>query len=61
MDEAERLSGLIAGVYDAALDPALWPVVLRKAGGFANGSAAAQTRRFFDRSRRPPHFSRLGF
>jgi PAS domain-containing protein len=41
LDEAARLSNLIAGIYDAALDPALWPVALRKASGFVNGSAAA--------------------
>ena len=41
MDEAQQVSTLIAGIYDAALDPSLWPVVLRKASGFVNGSAAS--------------------
>src|SRR3954452_10565482 len=31
MDEAARLSALIANIYDAALDPSLWPGVLGQA------------------------------
>ena len=38
--EIERLSALIGDVYDAALDPALWPSVLEKICAFASGSAA---------------------
>lgn len=41
MDEAQQLSTLIGGIYDAALDPALWPVVLRKATSFTEGSSAS--------------------
>ncbi|MGH6867043.1 MAG: hypothetical protein ACREDO_12980 [Methyloceanibacter sp.] len=41
MDEAQQLSILIGGIYDAALDPALWPVVLRKATSFTEGSSAS--------------------
>ena len=40
MSEAEQLSALIAGVYDANLDPSLWPDVLRKSAGFVRGSSA---------------------
>jgi hypothetical protein len=41
LDEAERLSSLIGGIYDAALDPALWPLALRKASLFVNGHSSA--------------------
>jgi DNA-binding CsgD family transcriptional regulator len=40
MDEAQQLSTLIGGIYDAALDPALWPLALRKAGNFVKGPSA---------------------
>jgi DNA-binding CsgD family transcriptional regulator len=40
MDEA-RLSSLIGDIYDAALDPALWPAVLEQAAGFVGGTASA--------------------
>ncbi len=41
MLEVEIFSGLIGEVYDAALDPELWPMVLRHAAEFVGGSAAA--------------------
>jgi DNA-binding CsgD family transcriptional regulator/PAS domain-containing protein len=41
MHEAERLSRLIAAVYDAALDRTLWPAVLPEAAEFVGGSACA--------------------
>jgi DNA-binding NarL/FixJ family response regulator len=41
MDEAERLSTLIGGVYDATLDPSLWPGVLRKSAQFVHGHSAS--------------------
>jgi DNA-binding CsgD family transcriptional regulator len=41
MDEAARLSAVIGNLYDAALDPALWSVVLGEARDFVGGSAAA--------------------
>jgi DNA-binding CsgD family transcriptional regulator len=41
MDETEALSALIGDIYDAALDPTLWPRVVEKAGGFVGGSAAS--------------------
>src|SRR5437764_11202515 len=41
MREDERLSALIGQIYDAALDPALWPGVLEHAAKFVGGSAAS--------------------
>jgi DNA-binding CsgD family transcriptional regulator len=41
MDQPEQLSGLIGEIYDAALDPSLWRVVLGKAGLFVGGPQAA--------------------
>jgi DNA-binding CsgD family transcriptional regulator len=41
MPEAEQLSALIGAIYDAALDPALWPQVLPKSAQFVGGPAAA--------------------
>jgi DNA-binding CsgD family transcriptional regulator len=40
MSETERLSALIGNIYDAALDPALWPDVLREMASFVGGQAA---------------------
>ena len=33
-DEVSELSHLIGGIYDASLDPALWPSVLEEIAGF---------------------------
>ena len=41
MREDEQRSSLIGDIYDAALDPALWSVVLGKTRGFVGGSASA--------------------
>jgi DNA-binding CsgD family transcriptional regulator len=41
MSEAEQLSALIGTIYDAALDPALWPDVLPRSAQFVGGPAAA--------------------
>jgi DNA-binding CsgD family transcriptional regulator len=41
MDEADRLSGLIGEIYDAALDALLWPEIVGKAGRFVGGPVAA--------------------
>lgn len=41
MDEPARLSAVIGDLYDAALDPSLWGVVLGEARDFVGGSAAA--------------------
>jgi hypothetical protein len=36
-----KLSALIGAIYDAALDPTLWPKVLPKSAQFVGGRAAA--------------------
>ncbi len=41
MDEAERVLLLVGDVYDAALDPALWPTVLEGLCGFIPGCMAS--------------------
>lgn len=41
MSESEAFLDLVGTVYDAALDPALWPDALQKLAKFAGGSAAA--------------------
>ena len=41
MDETAQVSALIGDIYDAALDPSLWPLVLEKAKGFVGGVAAS--------------------
>lgn len=40
MSEIEQASNLIGDIYDAALDPALWPEVLRTTCDFVEGCAA---------------------
>lgn len=40
MSEAEKLSVLTGMVYDAALEPALWPIALGKVANFVGGVAA---------------------
>jgi DNA-binding CsgD family transcriptional regulator len=40
MWDAELLSALIGDVYDASLDPALWPAVLEQSSKFVGGCAA---------------------
>ena len=39
---SEQFSGLIGEVYEAALDPTLWPSVLPKANQFVEGAASPQ-------------------
>lgn len=41
MHESEQLSALIGDIYDAAIDPTLWPTVLTDCVSFIGGSAAA--------------------
>jgi DNA-binding CsgD family transcriptional regulator len=41
MDETSRISNLIGDIYDAALDPELWPKVLEQTCGYIPGIAAA--------------------
>lgn len=40
MDDLEQLSVLIGDIYDASLDPALWPSVFKQTCGYVGGSAA---------------------
>jgi DNA-binding CsgD family transcriptional regulator len=40
MTEAQQVSALIGDIYDAALDPELWPRVLEKGCGFVGGVAS---------------------
>jgi hypothetical protein len=40
MDEVEEASQLIGDIYDAALDPSLWPHVLERTCGYIGGLAA---------------------
>jgi len=40
MEEVERVPRLIGDIYDASLDPGLWPAVFEKAGGYVRGSTA---------------------
>ena len=39
-DEFEQVSGLVAAIYDAALDPAQWSSVLERTAAFVGGRAA---------------------
>lgn len=39
MHETEQFSRLVGDIYDAALDPALWPTVLRAASEFIPGAS----------------------
>ena len=41
IDETRLLLDLIGNIYDAPLEPALWPGVLKKLAEFVGGSAAA--------------------
>jgi DNA-binding CsgD family transcriptional regulator len=45
VNEAEEISRLIGDIYDASLDPALWPAALAKASRFVGGSAVSLTSR----------------
>ena len=41
MSDMEQFSTLVGDIYDASLDPALWPGVFEKACGFIGGSSAS--------------------
>jgi hypothetical protein len=41
MNETEQLSGLISGIYDAALEHSLWLGVLTQVAAFVDGPAAS--------------------
>src|SRR5262245_29755114 len=40
MSETEQLSSLVGGIYDAALDPTVWPNVLAQSARFVDGLSA---------------------
>src|SRR5688572_16666362 len=40
MDETTRVSNLIGGIYDAALDRALWPAILEQTCAYVGGLSA---------------------
>ncbi|HEU5017153.1 MAG TPA: helix-turn-helix transcriptional regulator [Pseudolabrys sp.] len=70
MDEIELISLLIGGIYDAALDPSLWPGVLAQAAVFVGGVSAALYAKdaaaksgniFYQDGRIEPHYVRLYF
>jgi len=66
----EQFSSLIGEIYDAAMDPALWPRVLAQVASFVGGSAAAFYSKdpatktgnvYYDCGASDPHFKRLYF
>lgn len=67
MNELERASKLIGDIYDAALDPALWPEVLHTTCDFVEGCAATlssqhsapQSVRFFSQWGTDPYYTKL--
>jgi DNA-binding CsgD family transcriptional regulator len=70
MPNVEQVASVIGDIYDAALDPSLWPAVLRKARELVGGSAAAlfskdATRKslnvHYDDGGLDPHYQRLYF
>ena len=70
MLEADVLSAVIGEVYDAVLNPELWPSVLRQAAEFIGGSAAALYSKdaaskhgtvYFDDGGVTPHYRQLYF
>lgn len=69
MGEVENLTSLIGGIYDAALDPRLWPGVLAKLAEFVGGSAAtlfskdatANRGNVFYEAGTDPHYRQLYF
>jgi DNA-binding CsgD family transcriptional regulator len=70
MSEAEQLSSLIGNIYDAALDPALWPDVLAQSARFVDGFSAAlvfkdATKKsgnlYYDTGDIAPHYRQLYF
>ena len=70
MSETEQLSALIGDIYDAALDPALWPDVLAECARFVGGPSAGlvfkdATRKsgnvYYDAGGIAPHYRQLYF
>ena len=70
MIAGEQLSSLIGEIYDAAIEPALWPDVLAQLACFVGGSAAALYSKdaatksgnvYYDCGASDPHYKRLYF
>lgn len=68
--DADQLSSFIGQIYDAAIEPGLWPGVLQRAADFVGGTPAAlyykdaATNRggvYYDCGRSDPHYKRLYF
>lgn len=68
MQTDDMLSRLIGDIYDAVLDPTLWPEALRQVRGFVGGSAAALFSKdasnksvniYYDDGGVDPHYARL--
>src|SRR5262249_6264841 len=68
MSEAEQLSSLVGGIYDAALDPALWPDVLAEfarfvgglsAGLYFNNASSKSGQVYYDDGGIEPHYRQL--
>ena len=57
MDEADEISRLIGDIYDASLDPALWPVAFEKASRYIGGSAVSLTSQDLVGKKSNLHFS----
>jgi hypothetical protein len=70
MSESEQLSALIGEIYDAALEPTLWPKVLAESALFVDGFSAAlvfkdATKKsgnlYYDAGGIDPHYKQLYF
>ena len=69
MPEIEVFSALVGDVYDASLDPALWPAVFEKTCAFIGGSAAnlishsavGNPPDFYFAANQDPHYTQLYF
>jgi DNA-binding CsgD family transcriptional regulator len=57
VNEAEEISRLIGDIYDASLDPALWPVAFEKASRYIGSSAVSLTSRDLVGKKSNLHFS----
>jgi len=66
--EAEQLSALVGGIYDAALNPTLWPNVLAQSARFVGGVSAVlcfkdapskSGRVYYDSGNLEPHYTQL--
>jgi DNA-binding CsgD family transcriptional regulator len=70
MQREQEIATLIGGIYDATLDPLLWPSVLKKAAAFVRGYSAALYSKdgtsdsgtvYYDDGGIDPHYKQLYF